>query len=265
MYGESDMRGILNVGIRCADPCTGVVTLDFVSEQTLARPPVTGSKKRDYWWTVIFTDPIALPLVRLLARRRWLTPDQVSIIAAFLGALVGPLFALGNRAGLIAGGLMFQTAFIVDCIDGKLARALGTTSAKGEMLDRVGDATRRASASLGLAIFLWRSDDYADDAILVAAIYAIAAYFFIELSGGSEVRQEAWFKKPEASTPQPKELTGWSGALAKRRLLPTPGMPDVQALVFVVGPVSGFVTEALWVGTGVVGVGILINLWRHLR
>ena len=251
------MRGILNVGI-------AVVTLLFVSEQTLARPPATGSKKRDYWWTVLFTDPIALPLVRLLARRRWLSPDQVSIVAAVLGGFVGPLFALGTRPGLIAGGLMFQLAFIVDCIDGKLARALGTTSERGEALDRIGDATRRASASVGLAIFLWRSDDHSMEAILVVAVYAVAAYFFIELSGGSEVRQDAWFKKPAAAAPPP-EPKGWSGALARWRLLPTPGMPDVQALVFVVGPVSGFVTEALLIGTGVVGVGILINLWRHLR
>ena len=235
-----------------------------MSEQTLARPPVTGAKKRDYWWTVIFTDPLALPLVRLLARRRWMTPDQVSILAAVLGFFVGPLFALGSRGGLIAGGLMFQAAFIVDCVDGKLARALGTTSEKGEMLDRIGDATRRASAALGLVIFLWRSADYSDESILVAGVYATAAYFFIERSGGSEVRQEAWFKKPEGAAPPP-EPKGLSALLARWRLMPTPGMPDVQALVFVVGPVSGFVTEALWVGTGVVGVGILINLWRHLR
>ena len=240
------------------------ITLTCVSQQTVARPPVSGAKKRDYWWTVIFTDPISLPLVRLLYKRRWLTPDQVSIIAAVLGLFVGPLFALGTRAGLIAGGLVFQAAFIVDCVDGKLARALGTTSPKGETLDRIGDATRRASASLGLTLFLWRSEDYSADAILVAALYAVTAYFFIELSGGSEVRQEAWFKKPDGASPPP-EPTGLSGVLARWRLLPTPGMPDVQALVFVIGPVSGFVTETLWVGTAVVGVGILISLWRHLR
>ena len=240
------------------------ITLTDVSQQTLARPPVIGAKKRDYWWTVIFTDPISLPLVRLLYKRRWLTPDQVSIVAAVLGLFVGPLFALGTTAGLIAGGLMFQAAFIVDCVDGKLARALGTTSPKGETLDQIGDATRRASASLGLALFLWRSEDYSSDAVLVAVLYAVLAYYFIELSGGSEVRQEAWFKRPEGSAPPP-EPKGLSGLLARRRLLPTPGMPDVQVLVFVVGPVAGFVTEALWVGAAVVGVGILINLWRHLR
>lgn len=223
-----------------------------------------GAKKRDYWWTVIFTDPIAVPLTRFLYKRRWLSPDQVSILAGVLGIFVGPIFAFGTRGALVAGGLLFQLAFIVDCIDGKLARALGTTSPKGETLDRIGDATRRASASLGLALYLWRSDDVSADSYLWAVIYAVGAYSFIELSGGSEVRQEAWFKKAE-ETGSPPEPRGLSAALARHRLLPTPGMPDVQALVFVVGPLSGFVIEGLWVGTAMVGVGALINLWRQLR
>jgi phosphatidylglycerophosphate synthase len=267
-------RGILIVALlaECRDRRTysarlrtrREVTLLGVSQETTAPPSAIGAKKRDYWWTVIVTDPIAVPLTHFLYKRKWLTPDQVSILAAVLGLFVGPVFALGNRSALIAGALLFQLAFIVDCIDGKLARALGTTSPRGESLDRIGDATRRASASLGLALYLWRSDDVSADSYLVAVIYVVAAYFFIELSGGSEVRQEAWFKK--ADTPAAEvEKSGLSGTLARHRLLPTPGMPDVQALVFVVGPLSGLVVEGLWVGTAMVGVGALVNLWRRLR
>ena len=241
-----------------------MVTLPSVSQETLDRAPVIGAKKRDYWWTVLFTDPIAIPLTRLLHKKKWMSPDQVSILAAVLGLFVGPLFALGTREGLIAGGLLFQAAFIVDCIDGKLARALQITSPKGETLDRIGDAIRRASASLGLAIYLWRADDGTDLAVVVAVVYAVAAYLFIELSGGSEVRQEAWFKKEPGNGPT-GEPRGLSGFLARNRLMPTPGMPDVQALVFVIGPVTGFVVPVLWAGTAMMGTGILISLWRHLR
>lgn len=241
-----------------------LVTLLFVSPQTLERGAVIGAKKRDYWWTVLLTDPIAVPLTRLLYKRRWMSPDQVSILAALLGLFVGPLFALGSREGLIAGGLLFQLAFIVDCVDGKLARALQATSPKGETLDRIGDATRRASASLGLGVYLWRVDDGSNFSVVAALIYITTAYFFIELSGGSEVRQQAWFKKEPGVTPT-AEPRGLSGLLARWRLMPTPGMPDVQALVFVIGPVSELVVPALWAGAAMMGAGILINLWRHLR
>ena len=235
-----------------------------VTQQTAAPPTLVGAKKRDYWWTVLFTDPIALPAVRFLIRTRWLSPDQLSLLAVFLGLCVGPAFATGTRWGLVAGAILFQLAFIADCMDGKLARALGTGTARGEALDKIGDAFRRASASLGLILYLWRADDPGSDyAFVFGGIYVVTAYFFFELSGGSEVRQEAWFKKEESE--ELAQRRGLSGALARRRLMPTPGMPDVQATAFIVGPLSGFVVPALWVATGMLAAGIAINLWRLFR
>jgi hypothetical protein len=226
------------------------------------RRQIPGAKKSDYWWTVLFTDPIAIPLVRLLARRRWMTPDQVSILAAVLGLAVGPVLGIGTRVSFIAGGLLFQIAFIVDCVDGKLARALGTTSTRGESLDVLGDSIRRASASLGLIVGIWRLEE-AEVAFWWAIVYVALAYFFIELSGGSEVRQEAWYKK----NPGSPDVRGprWTEALASRRLLPTPGMPDVQAIVFVIGPVTSLIVPALALGTMMVAGGALINIRRRLR
>jgi phosphatidylglycerophosphate synthase len=222
-----------------------------------------GAKKRDYWWTVLFTDPIAIPLVRVLARRRWMTPDQVSILAAALGLAVGPVLGLGTRASFVAGGLFFQVAFIVDCIDGKLARALETTSDKGAALDVLGDAIRRASASLGLIFGVWRLEGVGAT-LWWAIVYVALAYFFIELSGGSEVRQEAWYKKDAVPEAARKERL-WTAALARRRLLPTPGMPDVQALVFVIGPVTSLLVPSLALGTVMVACGALVSIWRRLR
>jgi phosphatidylglycerophosphate synthase len=223
---------------------------------------VPGAKKRDYWWTVLFTDPIAIPLVRLLARRKWLTPDQVSILAIVLGLAVGPLFWWGTTATFIAGGLVFYLAFIVDCVDGKLARALGTTSARGADLDVMGDAARRASASLGLVIGTWRAAGGFETKLWWAVVYVVSAYFFVELSGGSEVRQEAWFKKDAT---EPRREGRWAAALGRRRLLPTPGMPDVQAIVFILGPVTTVILPALVIGTALVVGGSLINIVRRLR
>lgn len=221
-----------------------------------------GAKKRDYWWTVLFTDPIAIPLVRWLARHRWMTPDQVSLLAAAMGLCVGPLFSFGTRAAFIGGAVLFQVAFVVDCVDGKLARALGATSARGAALDVLGDSVRRASASLGLIVGLWRADG-SSAPFWWAIVYVSLAYFFIELSGGNEVRQEAWFKRGEA--PTDRRERPWASALARRRLLPTPGMPDVQALVFVVGPLTSLFVPVLALGTVMVAGGALISIWRKLR
>jgi phosphatidylglycerophosphate synthase len=223
-----------------------------------------GAKQRDYWFTVFFTDPIAVPLVRLLARRRWFSPDQISALALVMGMSVGPVFALGTRVSLLAGGLLFYVTFIVDCIDGKLARALGITSTRGAALDRVSDALRRASASLGLVVWLWRADDVPATDLWWGIVYVVAAYLYVELSG---------VEKPIEKTTRPaSELEfgagafgRWSAALARRRLLPTPGTPDVQAVVFIVGPVTGLVVPALAVGIAMVTAGMLLSVWRRLR
>ena len=229
-------------------------------DPTLEQP--VGAKKRDYWWTVLFTDPVALPVVRYFVRYRRPSPDQVSIVSIALGAAVGPVFALGTRWALVVGAVLFQLAFIADCVDGKLARARGTTSAKGETYDRIGDATRRASATVGLIVYLFRADDATDRAFWWGIAYAAAAYYFVELSGGSEVRRESWFEKRPDNVDEPR---GVSAALARRRLLPTPGMPDVQAAAFVLGPLTGLVIPGLVAGLAMLAAGIAINLWRLFR
>lgn len=239
----------------------------------MSTEPAWGEKKRDYWWTVLATDPLAMPLTRALVPARFVSANAVSLVALLLGAAVGPSFAIGTRGGLIAGGVLFYVAFLVDCVDGKLARARGETTALGAALDTIGDAARRASASAGLIVFLYRSDDYGENAFWIAVAYTISAYFFLELSGVAE-RKTAHLEKTghavdEVTVEELKrrgERSGrWSSALARHRLLPTPGMPDVQAVVFILGPITGLVIPALIAGIGMVAVGMLLNAGRRLR
>jgi phosphatidylglycerophosphate synthase len=218
-----------------------------------------GSKKRDYWWTVLFTDPVAFPLVRILARSHFLHPDQVSYLAIFLGLGVGPLFALGTRVGFVAGGVTFYLAFMVDCIDGKLARAIGVESKRGAALDRIGDAARRASASLGILLGLHQSERYGEF-LAWAFVYVVLAYLFLELSGA---------EAPEERTRGPfdidSEPSPWVRWFARRRMLPTPGMPDIQAVVFILGPITGLFSVGFAIGIALAISGTMVNLWRRLR
>jgi phosphatidylglycerophosphate synthase len=212
-------------------------------------PP--GAKKVDYWFTVLLTDPVAVPLVRVLARRRWLTPDQVTIVALALGLMAGILFAFGSRVSLLLGGICFYLAFVFDCIDGKLARATGITSDKGEALDHLADGGRRAAAALGISIYVWNAKGLPHNRVWVAIIYIVLSYFFWEISGAE------------------KEVSGgslgrWQSEMAKRRLTPTPGMPDVQAVVYVFGPITGLVIGGLAVGILMVTAAILLTVYRRL-
>jgi phosphatidylglycerophosphate synthase len=212
-----------------------------------------GSKKRDYWWTVLIVDPVAQPLTRLLAKRRWMTPDEITFVSLVLGLMTGLFFAVGDRWALITGGIVYYVSFVLDCVDGKLARTLNVSSPRGHALDSMSDSARRASAAIGIVTYLvYSAEGTQAHEVVLAAAFGILSGYFIEISGA---------QRGEASGVRGK----WAAALAKRRLLPTPGMPDISALVYVIGPIAGIIVPTLYVGMAMVMAGILITWRRRLR
>lgn len=213
-----------------------------------------GAKKRDYWWTVLIVDPLAIPITRLLAKKRWATPDEITIVSLVLGLLTGLFFAVGETWALITGGLVYYFSFVLDCVDGKLARSLGTSSPKGHALDAMSDSARRASAAIGIVTYLvYSAEGVQAHEVVLAAAFGVLSSYFIEISGA---------EKGDAAG----GVRGrWSSTLAKYRLLPTPGMPDVSAIVYVIAPIAGVIVPALYVGSAMVVAGILITWRRRLR
>jgi phosphatidylglycerophosphate synthase len=214
-----------------------------------------GAKKRDYWWTVLLVDPIAVPIARIVADRRLLTADQVSWVSALVGLPVGVAFAWGSRSGLVVGAVLFYVSFLLDCVDGKVARALGTISPAGITLDQIADGARRASGSLGLAIYLWKvaSPNGADGRFFWAVVYGFLAFYFGLISGGT---------RGDAAT---RVGSRWSQWLAGHRLLPTPGAPDAAGIAFVIGPLFGWVVPCLAIGCVMLGAGVVVTVARRVH
>ena len=106
-------------------------------------------KKRDAWWTVLLVDPVATPLVRLVARTR-VTPNQITWAALVVGLGSAVCFARGGWPWLVAGALVYHLSFVLDCMDGKLARLTGTGSVFGAWLDYVFDRIRVMACAAAL-------------------------------------------------------------------------------------------------------------------
>ncbi|MBJ7902951.1 CDP-alcohol phosphatidyltransferase family protein [Streptomyces sp. NPDC004549] len=107
-------------------------------------------KKRDAWWTVLLVDPVATPLVRFTAMRTRITPNQITWGALLLGLGAAACFAQGSWHWLIAGALVYHLSFILDCMDGKVARLTGQGSVFGAWLDYIFDRIRVMACAVAL-------------------------------------------------------------------------------------------------------------------
>ncbi len=116
---------------------------------TIAELKAVTYKPRDSWWTVLLVDPYAVHLLRLATRARWLTPNLVTIAALALGLISAACFAKATAWWLVAGALAYHCAFVLDCIDGKLARrpAPPVTPAGGRPVGRPPGGLANSTAS----------------------------------------------------------------------------------------------------------------------
>ncbi|WP_338701700.1 CDP-alcohol phosphatidyltransferase family protein [Streptomyces sp. Q6] len=117
-------------------------------------------KKRDAWWTVLLVDPIATPLVRVTARWTRVTPNQITWGALILGLGAAACFAMGDWRWLIAGAVVYHLSFVLDCMDGKVARLTGQGSVFGAWLDYIFDRVRVMACAVALMAGQYhRTDD----------------------------------------------------------------------------------------------------------
>ncbi|MED5208143.1 MAG: CDP-alcohol phosphatidyltransferase family protein, partial [Chloroflexota bacterium] len=83
------------------------------------------------------------------------TPNNITI----LGFVVTVISAYLVGAGwLLAGGIVFLLAGVLDLMDGGLARLTGQASPFGALMDSVFDRLSEASIFIGIAVFALRSD-----------------------------------------------------------------------------------------------------------
>jgi phosphatidylglycerophosphate synthase len=107
-------------------------------------------KRRDAWWTVWLVDPLASRLVWLVAPWRWVTPNRLTFGAFLVGLGSAYCFWQQDYMWLLAGAVLYHLSFVLDCMDGKIARLNGTGSLFGTWLDYVFDRLRVLACAIGL-------------------------------------------------------------------------------------------------------------------
>lgn len=131
-------------------------------------------KKKDAWWTVLLVDPVAARLILPTANYTNITPNQLSLFSFALGLTAVYCFFIGSYTALVIGALLYHISFIIDCMDGKIARLKGTGSTFGMLLDISLDHIRVVLCGAALTYSQYRITG--DVTYLYLAFLFLAAY-----------------------------------------------------------------------------------------
>jgi phosphatidylglycerophosphate synthase len=108
-------------------------------------------KEKDDFFTTYFVSTWS-PYLARLAARFGLGPSAVTAISVLLAVVAAVLLAGGGRVALIAGAALLYLSFVLDCVDGQLARYTRQFSAFGGWLDTMADRAKEYVVYVGLGV-----------------------------------------------------------------------------------------------------------------
>ncbi|SBT54157.1 DUF5941 domain-containing protein [Micromonospora narathiwatensis] len=106
-------------------------------------------KERDDFFTTFFVSTWS-PYVTKAAARLRLSPTAVTMISVAFAVAAALLFGAGGRPALVAGAILLYLGFVLDCVDGQLARYTRHFSAWGGWLDTMADRAKEYLVYAGL-------------------------------------------------------------------------------------------------------------------
>jgi phosphatidylglycerophosphate synthase len=173
----------------------------------------SSKKKKDInLWTEWVCRPPAAVLVFLLKDTR-ITPNQVTFLATIVAFGAAALFiVLPGWWGAIVAALVFELSFILDCVDGQLARLRKQASTIGHHLDFLMDEIKAFIILGAVTVRLARFAPTLNGSLtyLIAGIAGLAC-LGAGLSMTTFMRRAEYGAKPPTEDGQPAEVGGRRG------------------------------------------------------
>jgi choline kinase len=250
--GSAYLRGFFYAQPRSREHLAEAVEeLDAMDEDKMLLDAAV--KAADGFFTTFFVSPYSRYIARFAARRGW-TPNQMTTVSMLIGIAAAVAFATGSRPGLIAGAVLLQAAFTIDCVDGQLARYTRQFSKLGAWLDSIFDRGKEYVVYAGLAIGATRG--FGDDVWTLAAcaLTLQTARHAVDFSWGA-LRQQAIATARHLPLAVPEDVPGTRRA---------PGDPAGVATLTRAAPAAGATAHPATGLRGVAarGVGLLTALDR---
>jgi phosphatidylglycerophosphate synthase len=159
----------------------------------------------------LFTEWVARPPAAVLVyalRNTPITPNQVTFLSVVVCAIAGAMIAfLPGWGWLAAAGLVFELSFVLDCVDGQLARLRKMSSPLGHLLDFLMDEIKAMLLYGCVAVRMWR-----DTGQVWMLLVGLGGMFCL----ASGIALTSFMRRPEYGAKPPTE-DGQPAAVGGRR------------------------------------------------
>lgn len=99
---------------------------------------------------------LSLPMSMIMAKL-WVSPHAITSINIVIGLLGGVFLAGVGYHSMLIGAILFQTASVVDGVDGEVAKLTFRSSKFGQYIDTISDNLALASVLIGLTVGSYRT------------------------------------------------------------------------------------------------------------
>lgn len=196
------------------------------------------------WWAVLAVLPLVRPLTVLVVNRTRITPNAITVTSLVLRVFAALAFFLADRPWLAAGACAFYFAYVLDCMDGAVARLRKQSSEFGRFLDHVGDLVGGVLAVVALAL----GQHMLFTPLVAGILFCHISEYYISYLTSTVLAERA----PDATAPERGGVFGTYLGLRSffhsRNYKSFFSFPDYEAATFFVFPLLGMPALGLKVG-----------------
>ncbi|MEU6372949.1 DUF5941 domain-containing protein [Streptomyces sp. NPDC046909] len=175
-------------------------------------------KSRDGFFTTHFISPYSRYIARWCARRG-LTPNHVTTASLLTALIAASCAATGTRIGFIAAGVLLIASFVLDCVDGQIARYALQYSTLGAWLDATFDRAKEYAYYAGLALGAARGGDDVW-ALALGAMILQTCRHVVDFSFNEANHDATANTSPTAALSDKLDSVGWTVWIRRMIVLP---------------------------------------------
>lgn len=215
------------------------------------------------WWAVLFVLPIARRLTLFIANYTNLKPNTITFFSFALKLLSAWFFLQGMHGFLVLGAIIFEASYCFDCVDGSIARLKKQESTVGEFTDHITDVL---GVTLNIIALLYGAGDlFTAPAFFVISMYLFLHYItFVANDILDKERSRLGGRSRAALDDDDSAAVRYRSFFAKRNFKAFLSLPDFEAVVCFIFPMTGDVAAGFKIGAGLLVVLFFYKIFSYL-